>query len=55
MAFMPIGHTQVISFPVSDQDRALDFSVSAVGFELLSDTAMPGIRRTMDGYGLVLQ
>ena len=36
---------QLSSVPVSDQDKARDFYVDALGFELVSDTEMgPGMR-----------
>jgi catechol 2,3-dioxygenase-like lactoylglutathione lyase family enzyme len=42
---MPITHVQLCSIPVSDQDRARDFYVDTLGFELLADTEMgPGMR-----------
>jgi predicted enzyme related to lactoylglutathione lyase len=34
---MPIDHVQIVSIPVSDQDRARDFYVNALGWELVSD------------------
>lgn len=34
---MSISHVQVVSVPVSDQDRAKDFYVSTLGFALLAD------------------
>ena len=37
---MPITHVQLFSIPVSDQDRARDFYVDTMGFELVSDTDM---------------
>ncbi len=37
---MPVTHVDVVSVPVSDQDRAKAFYVDALGFELLSDTPM---------------
>ncbi len=37
---MAITHLQLISLPVSDQDRARDFYLHTLGFELVSDTAM---------------
>jgi catechol 2,3-dioxygenase-like lactoylglutathione lyase family enzyme len=40
-----ITGVQVVSLPVSDQDRARDFYVDVLGFELLRDTEMqPGMR-----------
>ncbi len=41
---MAITHVHVVSVPVSDQDRALDFYVNVLGFELIRDTAEPGAR-----------
>ncbi len=37
---MAITHLQLISLPVTDQDRARDFYVGTLGFELVSDNAM---------------
>ena len=37
---MTITQVQLFSLPVSDQDRARDFYVDTLGFELVSDTAM---------------
>ncbi|MCU1551045.1 MAG: hypothetical protein JWR36_1605 [Glaciihabitans sp.] len=37
---MAITQVQVFSIPVSDQDRARDFYVDTLGFDLLSDTQM---------------
>ncbi len=37
---MSLTHLQVVSVPVSDQDRARDFYVDTLGFELLADTPM---------------
>jgi catechol 2,3-dioxygenase-like lactoylglutathione lyase family enzyme len=37
---MPITHVQLFSIPVTDQDRARDFYVETLGFELVADTAM---------------
>ena len=34
---MPIDHVQIVSIPVSDQDRARDFYVNALEWELVSD------------------
>jgi catechol 2,3-dioxygenase-like lactoylglutathione lyase family enzyme len=40
-----ITGVQVLSLPVSDQDRARDFYVDVLGFDLLRDTDMqPGMR-----------
>jgi catechol 2,3-dioxygenase-like lactoylglutathione lyase family enzyme len=42
---MTITQVQLFSLPVADQDRARDFYVDTLGFELVSDTAMgPGQR-----------
>jgi catechol 2,3-dioxygenase-like lactoylglutathione lyase family enzyme len=42
---MAITHIQLLSVPVSDQDRARDFYVDTLGFDLVSDTEMgPGQR-----------
>ncbi len=42
---MAITHINVISLPVTDQDRARDFYVNTLGFELVTDTPMgPGMR-----------
>jgi catechol 2,3-dioxygenase-like lactoylglutathione lyase family enzyme len=37
---MAITHIQVLSVPVSDQERAKDFYVNTLGFELVADDAM---------------
>ena len=37
---MTITQIQLFSLPVSDQDRARDFYLDTLGFELVSDTAM---------------
>lgn len=37
---MTITQIQLFSLPVSDQDRARDFYVDTLGFELVADTAM---------------
>lgn len=37
---MSLTHIQLLSVPVADQDRAKDFYVNMLGFELVSDTAM---------------
>ena len=42
---MSLTHVQLLSVPVADQDRARDFYVGALGFELIADTQMgPGQR-----------
>lgn len=37
---MSIRQVQLLSLPVTDQDRARDFYVGTLGFELVADTAM---------------
>ena len=37
---MTITRIQLFSLPVSDQDRARDFYVDVLGFELIADTTM---------------
>ncbi|MGS2615404.1 VOC family protein [Micromonospora sp. LZ34] len=37
---MAITHVQLVSVPVSDQDRARDFYVGTLGFELQGDNPM---------------
>jgi catechol 2,3-dioxygenase-like lactoylglutathione lyase family enzyme len=37
---MSISHVQLFSIPVSDQDRARDFYVDTLGFELVAETQM---------------
>lgn len=37
---MAITHIQLLSLPVSDQDRARDFYVDVLGFDLLRDNQM---------------
>ena len=45
---MTINKVQLFSVPVSDQDRARDFYVDVLGFELLADTEMgPDMRWVM--------
>jgi catechol 2,3-dioxygenase-like lactoylglutathione lyase family enzyme len=42
---VPITRVAVLSLPVSDQDRARDFYVDVLGFDLVADTPMgPGMR-----------
>ena len=42
---MGITAVQLVSLPVSDQDRARDFYVDVLGFDLVADTEMgPGMR-----------
>jgi catechol 2,3-dioxygenase-like lactoylglutathione lyase family enzyme len=42
---MSIAQIQLFSLPVTDQDRARDFYVDTLGFELVADTTMgPGQR-----------
>jgi catechol 2,3-dioxygenase-like lactoylglutathione lyase family enzyme len=45
---MAITHVQLLSVPVSDQDRARDFYVDVLGFELAMDTQLgPDMRWVM--------
>jgi predicted enzyme related to lactoylglutathione lyase len=37
---MAISHVQVVTVPVTDQDRALDFYVETLGFDLVADNPM---------------
>ncbi|WP_446215837.1 VOC family protein [Micromonospora sp. IBHARD004] len=42
---MTVTHVQLVSVPVSDQDRARDFYVDTLGFDLVRDNPMgPGGR-----------
>ena len=41
---MALKHLQVMSLPVSDQDRAKAFYVDTLGFSLVSDTEMGPLR-----------
>lgn len=41
---MALKHLQVMSLPVSDQDRAKAFYVDTLGFSLVSDTEMGSLR-----------
>jgi len=42
---MNITHVRLLSLPVSDQDRAKDFYLNTLGFELIADNPMgPGQR-----------
>ena len=42
---MPISHVQLFSVPVSDPDRAREFYVETLGFDLVAETEMgPGMR-----------
>ena len=42
---MALTHVQLLSVPVSDQDRARDFYVDVLGFDLVRDAEMqPGLR-----------
>ena len=42
---MSLTRVQLLSVPVSDQDRARDFYVNTLGFDLISDTQLgPGQR-----------
>jgi catechol 2,3-dioxygenase-like lactoylglutathione lyase family enzyme len=38
---MTISHVQVLSLPVTDQDRALRFYSDVLGFDVVHDVAMP--------------
>ena len=41
---MALTHVQLLSVPVSDQDRARDFYVNVLGFDLVRDAEMqPGL------------
>ncbi len=40
MAGMTITHVQLLSVPVTDQDRARDFYVDTLGFDLVADNPM---------------
>jgi catechol 2,3-dioxygenase-like lactoylglutathione lyase family enzyme len=46
---MAIKDVIVVSVPVSDQDRAKEFYVDKLGFELRQDQSMPGLRWVMVG------
>ncbi|GIH19744.1 VOC family protein [Rugosimonospora africana] len=37
---MSLTHIQLLSLPVTDQDRAKDFYLNTLGFELVSDNSM---------------
>ncbi|MGI5347120.1 VOC family protein [Streptomyces sp. CA-250714] len=41
---MNITHAKTVTVPVSDQDRAKDFYVSTLGFEVLADQQMGPVR-----------
>jgi catechol 2,3-dioxygenase-like lactoylglutathione lyase family enzyme len=41
---MTVTRIRVVSIPVSDQDRSLDFYVGVLGFELVSDSLMGDMR-----------
>jgi catechol 2,3-dioxygenase-like lactoylglutathione lyase family enzyme len=41
---MAITQVQLFSLPVCDQERARDFYVNVLGFELVSDNASPDMR-----------
>ncbi|MET0135119.1 MAG: VOC family protein [Kibdelosporangium sp.] len=43
-----ISHVQLLSLPVSDQDRARDFYVDVLGFELVRDNPMGPDRRWVE-------
>ena len=38
---MPVESLQVVAVPVADQDRAKDFYVDVLGWDLLSDQSYP--------------
>ncbi|MFI8849040.1 VOC family protein [Streptomyces sp. 891-h] len=42
---MNITHAQTVTLPVSDQERAKDFYVDALGFRVLADQRMGPVRR----------
>ncbi|MEV2272314.1 VOC family protein [Nonomuraea africana] len=41
---MNITHAKIVTVPVSDQDRAKDFYVSSLGFEVIADQQMGPVR-----------
>ncbi|TDD15890.1 VOC family protein [Nonomuraea diastatica] len=41
---MNITHTKIVTVPVSDQDRAKDFYVAVLGFEVVVDQQMGPVR-----------
>lgn len=42
---MSLTHIQLLSVPVADQDRARDFYVNTLGFDLIADAQLgPGMR-----------
>ncbi|MFG1712877.1 VOC family protein [Micromonospora sp. NPDC049203] len=41
---MSVTHVQILSVPVSDQDRARDFYVDVLGLDLVRDNPMPAGR-----------
>ncbi|MEV4166307.1 VOC family protein [Nonomuraea dietziae] len=41
---MNITHAKIVTVPVSDQDRAKDFYVTALGFEVVVDQQMGPVR-----------
>jgi catechol 2,3-dioxygenase-like lactoylglutathione lyase family enzyme len=43
-----ISHIQLLSLPVSDQDRARDFYVEVLGFDLVRDNPMGPDRRWVE-------
>jgi catechol 2,3-dioxygenase-like lactoylglutathione lyase family enzyme len=45
MGTMTISHLQLLSVPVSDQDRAKDFYVNTLGLELIRDNQMGPAQR----------
>jgi predicted enzyme related to lactoylglutathione lyase len=44
MMGMNITHTRIVTIPVSDQDRAKDFYVSILGFEVIIDQQAGPVR-----------
>jgi catechol 2,3-dioxygenase-like lactoylglutathione lyase family enzyme len=49
---MSLTHLQLLSVPVADQDRARDFYVNTLGFDLIADTQTgPGMRWVQVGAG----
>ncbi len=41
LAGVSVTHAQIVSVPVGDQDRARDFYVDVLGFDLVRDNPMP--------------
>lgn len=50
---MAISKVQVVSIPVSDQDRAKDFYAMVLGFELIQDITMDATMRWVSSDRLV--